>query len=341
MGSVLYVLAALLLGAVGLVLWQPDPGPPPVPPRPAAAGPAADGAGQEAVYRAPAGQAEQADHERRTETDDAPPWATVQGQLTKPAWASYPSDMVLRLEPQGAGDAEGYTVLMHPGKVFFRFDRVPYGNWRLELMAAGFRHDPQLITVTPQDPHRHLLVALQPDRVIRGRVSTADGSPAAGALVTATRVAEPGRAVLPLTAESDERGEFAITGARPGPYQVYLGPSRSPIGPPVQISFAPEAREAWVELSLPPTGAAVVTVQVAASGAAVAGVRLTATRVSPGLPGHVAAAASGQDGRCRFAHLPVGEYAFQSVSSRHRSGTVRATVLEGGQAEVVLAVTVR
>ncbi|MBL7007381.1 MAG: carboxypeptidase regulatory-like domain-containing protein [Planctomycetes bacterium] len=341
MGSVLYVLAALLLGAVGLVLWQPDPGPPPVPPRPAAAGPAADGAGPEAVYRAPAGQAGQADHERRTETDDAPPWATVQGQLTKPAWASYPSDMVLRLEPQGAGDAEGYTVLMHPGKVFFRFDRVPYGNWRLELMAAGFRHDPQLITVTPQDPHRHLLVALQPDRVIRGRVSTADGSPAAGALVTATRVAEPGRAVLPLTAESDERGEFAITGARPGPYQVYLGPSRSPIGPPVQISFAPEAREAWVELSLPPTGAAVVTVQVAASGAAVAGVRLTATRVSPGLPGHVAAAASGQDGRCRFAHLPVGEYAFQSVSSRHRSGTVRATVLEGGQAEVVLAVTVR
>jgi hypothetical protein len=329
----LLVLVAALVGVVSLLGPPPEPEPEPAP------GPILEAPGGPEVVR-PAATAER-EPVRREESPDAPPWATVQGQLTKPGWADYPADMLLVLSPQDGTPGDEYRRLLHPGGVFFRFDEVPYGDWRLELRAVGFQHEPQLITLTPRDPHRHLLVALQPDRVIRGRVTTASGSPAAGAQVTATRVVEPGRAVLPLGATTDARGEFALSGAQPGVYRVQLGPARSPVGDPVQISFAPEAREGWVELQLPASGSVRLLVREAGTGKALPGVRVSATRVSRGLPGHTVSLGSDAEGVCAFAHLPLGEYAFVSLSGRYRSPTVRHTVLEGAEEELLLEVTVR
>lgn len=326
-----YGLAALLLAILAVLLW--DPGPAPTDSG-AAGGPSPAAGADRSAPAAAAAASDPAD--RRREDSPAPPWATVQGQVVKPGWAEFPPGMLLVLQPQPGTEGETYRVAVDPSHPFFRLDRVPFGGWRLELRAAGFQSDPQLLTLTPDDPWRSLLVPLKPDRVIRGRVLGADGLPAAGARVTAQRVVEPGRAVLPLVARADERGEFELLGARPGTYRVHAGPARSPLSDPVQIAFAPEAREAWVELQLPPTGALLLRVE-STGGEPVAGVRVNATRLGRGR-GHVATEVSDPEGLCRFRHLPVGEYVVASVSGRHRSGTVRVTVLAGAEAEARLEV---
>ena len=264
--------------------------------------------------------------------------ALVQGIVTAPEWLDFPAAVEVTLAPQTGTEGASRSLWVTAEKRSFQFEEVPFGDWRLSTAHEGFEPVTQLLSLRPDDPVRHILLALRPGHRIRGRVADYAGRRVGGIQVAAYWVADdPSLAMQPLVTRADAEGDFVIEGVRPGVYRMQAGPPRSPVGEPREIQIL--GGEAWVDLAVPPFGSARVKVIHLDTGEALGGVRVVAQKQTGEGPGHGASGTSTSDGKVIFAYLPPGQYSFTAYAAGSRARVVRAAVIEDTTSEVEIAIT--
>jgi protocatechuate 3,4-dioxygenase beta subunit len=108
----------------------------------------------------------------------------------------------------------------------YQFFGLPAGSYRLAASRTGFlkRGAPRVARVEPNQPAARADFRLMPGAVIGGHVFGEDGEPLEGALVRVEKqVSHRGRKHwldINASGESNERGEYRITGLEPGRYIV-------------------------------------------------------------------------------------------------------------------------
>ncbi|HET6204708.1 MAG TPA: carboxypeptidase-like regulatory domain-containing protein [Planctomycetota bacterium] len=170
----------------------------------------------------------------------------------------------------GAFSIEGVPA----GRAWLRFDLEPWG--RREKGAWVFLYPRAFFLVVPDAPEFHFDAVL-PAGEIAGRVARAsDGSPAAGATVSAVLRSDPDSPDLFTrgSCDTDPAGRYWIRDFRPGEYFVEVnsagwrggGRSRDPIGEPLgRVLRGPvtvgEGAPVVLDVSLPEGGSALVRVR--------------------------------------------------------------------------------
>lgn len=264
-----------------------------------------------------------------------PEHALIRGRVVAREVEAWPRRVEVWLEREdgGAEVARANPTRESPG---FRFERVPFGSYRLRLEADGVTPISMLVTASEGSPDQFQDLPLRPAAGVRGLVLTRAGDPAVSAPVTVEPLPRtPQDAVVPLPTWTDERGEFLVQGLVEGEYAVYPGPPRAPVGERVVVRVGPGAPEAWVRLELPPLGRARVVLEDPQQ-AGLAGVRVKAQRI------RVPAAATAYEetriadagGALVFTTLPPGEYAFTAWGGAFASVLREALVAEGIEPEV-------
>lgn len=259
----------------------------------------------------------------------APTSAIVRGRVVAANWVTWPRHMtvVLARQSDGAELARAEPTQEAPD---FRFEEVPFGDYRLRLQASEFEELVMLLSANASAPDLFQTLPLTPAASVRGRVKDAQGATVPDILVTVElRAADPRTPVLPIEGRTDAAGEFRIAGLRQGEYEVYPGAARSAVGPAVSVFVGPGAPEAWADLQVSSLGTATVVLEDLES-AGLAGVSVQAQMISPA--GSVGAyretRAPGADGTVIFRWLPPGEYGFTAFGGAFRrtlrKGTVRA-----------------
>lgn len=268
--------------------------------------------------------------------DRLPLAAVVRGLLVAAPDVALPPEAQVELAPQGNGGATPRIARIRAPERAFRFDEVPFGDWKVRLKAPGYQDFTALVTTSTRNPDVSLVLPLVHANRISGRVLDAAGRPVGGLTVTAQRITDaPDRAAAALRGVTDADGYFTILGAELDRYRVHPGEPRNPLGPAVEIHLA--GAEAWASLAVPLTGRASVVVSDVASGAPLPGVKVVAARIESGAAGFSAAATTTPDGRIAFPHLPPGEYAFTAYGAEQRRTVVRARVEADQGTEVTIA----
>lgn len=223
----------------------------------------------------------------------------------------------------------------------FEFLGLAPGEYQFNIDAQG-RRGVRVSASIPDAPEHRLDLRL-PEGGIEGRVVDAgDGSPVAGARVTARRVQTQdssgwlGRLVAQESGQSRETsredGSFTFTRLDAGEFQLVVSPPRGDPGEsgkrygpsnPLVVEVRADEVVRGVELKLPAALALFGRV-LDAGGAPVSGAQLIATRAqSQGLAGE--RASSNRDGDYRFEALSEGEYDL-SVSADGFADTVASKV---------------
>ncbi|MFQ5749308.1 MAG: carboxypeptidase regulatory-like domain-containing protein, partial [Planctomycetota bacterium] len=207
----------------------------------------------------------------------------------------------------------------------FRFEGVPFGDWKLQVEAPGFQSNPVLISRDAAQPDGHILLSLLPATHIKGRALDERGRPVADLKITAIPVLKD-RALMvePHLGSTDSEGRFDIIGVRQGIYRVHAGPPRSPIGEEREVQLA--GREAWLELVVPVFGRASVTVTDQKTGKGLEGIRVVVQGSRFFDSGRTDA-----KGRALFPTLLPGEFAFTAYGSTHHRRTVQRAIVQAEQ----------
>lgn len=331
----LALLGVLLLAAALLLAPGPAPGPDPAP-LPAAAEPQ-DATGPGTLTDPSSAGAREPIWEpgavlppdSTVRAGAAPTSAIVRGRVVAANWVTWPrrTVVVLARQSDGAEFARAEPTQEAPD---FRFEEVPFGDYRLRLEASEFEELVMLLSASAAAPDLFQTLPLTPAASVRGRVRDAAGVPVPDILVTVElRAADPRTPVLPIEGRTDAAGEFRIPGLRQGEYDVYPGAARSAVGATVAVFVGPGAPEAWADLEVSGLGSAMVVLEDLES-AGFTGVSVQAQMLSPA--GAVGAyretRAPGADGSVAFRWLPPGEYGFTAFGGAFRrtlrKGTVRA-----------------
>jgi hypothetical protein len=118
-----------------------------------------------------------------------------------------------------AADGKQHGAFTNPDG-HFEFDPLPVGKYRLTLNKAGlWTDDDGAVTIKAHDCEDYL-IKLDPDGVIAGRVTEADGKPVAKLRVKIVLTGESNQAWALGT--TDAQGRFTFHGVRPGHYLVGL-----------------------------------------------------------------------------------------------------------------------
>jgi len=331
----LFAMGGALLLALAWVLLrgQPAAGPPSPPPLSAASSQRPDAApapppdafeGEEGPppVENPSGSVLPPDSPARIDT---PVVALVRGEVVAPMGNPFPSKATVWLRPQEKGAAEPRSMEVGPASRSFRFEAVPFGDWKLQVEAPGFQSNPVLISRDAGHPDGHVLLSLLPATHIKGRALDERGRPVADLKITAIPVLK-NRALMvePHFGITDAEGRFDIIGVRQGIYRVHAGPPRSPIGEEREVQLA--GREAWLELVVPVFGKASVTVTDQKTGKGLEGIRV----VVQGSRFFDASKTDGK-GRAIFPTLLPGEYAFTGYGSTRYRRTVQRAIVQAEQ----------
>jgi len=265
----------------------------------------------------------------------APTSALIRGRVVAAGWVIWPrvAGIVLENQRDGAEVARASATEAEPE---FRFEDLPFGDYRLRFDAAEFEPLSLLLTVGPTSADLYQSLPLTPAASVRGRVRDRQGLPVADIAVSVEfHSADPREPAIPIEARTGADGEFRVPGLRPGEYLVTPGAPRSPVGATAQVQLGPGAPEAWVDLEVGPLGGAKVVLEDL-EAAGLGGVRVQAQMTKPA--GEIGAyhetRAAGADGVVRFGWLPPGEYGFTASGGAFRRTLREGTVRVGEQAEV-------
>jgi len=265
----------------------------------------------------------------------APTSAIVRGRVVAANWVSWPRriEVVLARQSDGAELARAEPTQDAPD---FRFEEVPFGDYRLRLEASEFEDLVMLLSANASAPDLFQTLPLTPAASVRGRVKDAQGALVPDILVTVElRAEDPRTPVLPVEGRTDAAGEFRVPGLRPGEYDVYPGAARSPVGAAVTVFLGAGAPEAWADLEVSGLGSATVVLEDLET-AGLAGVSVQAQMLTPAgaIGAYRETRAPGADGRVVFRWLPPGEYGFTAFGGAFRRTLRNGTVRAGAEVEV-------
>jgi hypothetical protein len=265
----------------------------------------------------------------------APTAAIVRGRIVAANWVTWPRSTTVLLTRQSDGKECGRAEPTQDAPEF-RFEEVPFGDYRLSLQASEFEELVMLISASTQAPDLFQTMPLTPAASVRGRVRDSEGNLVPEILVTVElRVADPRQPVLPIEGRTDAAGEFRIPGLRPGEYDVYPGAARSAVGASVAVFLGPGAPEAWADLEVSGLGTARVVLEDL-DAAGLAGVSVQALMMKPAgaIGAYQETRAATADGKVDFRWLPPGEYGFTVFGGAFRRTLREGTVQAGAVAEV-------
>jgi hypothetical protein len=268
-------------------------------------------------------------------TGVAPTSALIRGRVVAAGWVTWPRAAEIVLENQRGGPpvARASATETEPD---FRFENLPFGDYRLRLDAAEFAPLALLLTVGPTSADLYQSLPLSPAASVRGRVRDRQGLPVADIAVSVEfHSADPREPVIPIEGRTGADGEFRVPGLRPGEYLVTPGAPRSPVGASAAVQLGPGAAEGWVDLEVGPLGGAKIVLEDL-EAAGLAGVRVQAQMTKPAgeIGAYQETRAAGADGVVRFGWLPPGEYGFTASGGAFRRTLREGTVRVGEEAEV-------
>ena len=279
---------------------------------------------------------------QRTETADIPEmprFGVVQGRVTSAKWFAWPAGIELKLTDQADGALIAFTGASEE-LPRFRFEDVPYGNYRLTITAPECVEQSLLLTVSAEQRDQFLAVPLVAAASITGTVRDSFGKPVAQIPVAAIfHSTAPGRNQVPFVAKTDEEGNFRITGLRDGEWEVYVGSGRNPLSEVKILGISREAPEAWADFVIPQMGTAVVTVDFLDGEEAAAedwkSMKVQAV-LQGGERGYNESFPLRIDGTVRFSALPHGDYQFVAFGGPYRRVMRKATVTLGQPTKVTI-----
>lgn len=256
-----------------------------------------------------------------SEIPELPRFGVVQGRVTAARWVTWPAGIELRLLDQADGSEFALTSASEE-QPRFRYERVPYGNYRLTIQAPECVEQSILLTVSAQQRDQFLAIPLVPAASIVGSVTDELGKPVAKMPVAAVfHSQEPGRNQVPYLGMTDEEGKYRITGLRDGEWKVYVGSARHPLSEERVLGISREAPEAWADFVIAPMGSATITVDFL-DGAEAAAEDWKSMKVQAVLQGGERGFNESlplrADGSVRFPALPTGQYQFIAFGGPYR-----------------------
>jgi len=269
---------------------------------------------------------------------------TVRGRVVAENWVVWPHALELALESQASGE-----VLQRRGanqeEPNFEFDPVPFGDYRLRLIADDCLDQALLLTLSAQSTDQHLAVPLIPAAKLLGHVQDTLGQGVPGLPVIAVRRPDkPGHRSVPFQGLTEENGDFTLHGLQPGTYDVMAGSQLQPLGTPQVAHLLDQAGEAWVTLEVPPLGSALITIDfkdgdtARERDSALLRVQAVADGAGSG-PGLQLSLPLTADGSVRFPALPPGTYSFTAYGGPYRRTMRHGTVAAG--VELQLSIPMR
>ena len=128
----------------------------------------------------------------------APTSAIIRGRVVAASWVLWPRRAVVVLTRQADG-AEVARAEPSQESPDFRFDQVPFGDYRLRLEASEFEELVMLISASQSAPDMYQTMPLTPAASVRGRVKDAQGELVPDIFVTVEpRLADPRQPALPM-----------------------------------------------------------------------------------------------------------------------------------------------
>lgn len=340
--ALVLLFAGLVLVALAVLL---APGPEPTPEAPGSGAPVATGSQTDpGILTDPDATGARAPHwepgavlppDSPVRAGTAPTAAIVRGRVVAANWVLWPRSTTVVLTRQSDGKECGRAEPTQDAPEF-RFEEIPFGDYRLRLEASEFEELVMLLSASAQAPDLFQTLPLTPAASVRGRVRDSDGNLVPEILVTVEpRVADARQPVLPIEGRTDAAGEFRIPGLRPGEYDVYPGAARSAVGASVAVFVGPGAPEAWADLTVSELGTARVLLEDL-DAAGLAGVSVQALMMKPAgaIGAYQETRIASADGKVDFRWLPPGEYGFTAFGGAFRRTLREGTVQAGAVAEV-------
>ena len=258
-----------------------------------------------------------------------PKFGIVRGRVVAANWVSWPPAISVSLLPQAGGDAIAMAPASEEAPTF-QFERVPFGNYILQLTAAECLEQKLLLTLSPEQNNHFASIAVVPAASVVGVVVDEQGLPVEKIPVAAVlRSNLPGASQVPLTSLTDEHGQFRISGLRDGEFNVYVGSFRNPLSEIKVIGISREAPEAYVSFTVTKMGSATVVIDFLDGAEAAAEdwrtMRVLATRSGEGL-GFSESLAVMEDGKVYFTALPPGNYTFSAYGGPYRKVIRQASI---------------
>ncbi|MGB0951867.1 MAG: hypothetical protein ACPG31_01460 [Planctomycetota bacterium] len=279
------------------------------------------------------------DRQEAENLPELPRFGVVQGRVTAAKWVTWPSGIELKLSDQEDGKQ---IALAGPSEEEprFRFEGVPYGNYRLTIAAPECVEQSLLLTVSAEQRDQFLAIPLVPAASIVGTVKDEFGKPVAQIPVAALFHSDaPGRSQVPYLATTDEEGKYRITGLRDGEWQVFVGSVHHPLSEMKVLGISREAPEAWADFIVPRMGSAKVQVDFL-DGADAAKEDWKSMKIQAvlqgGERGYNQSLPLRADGSVRFPALPNGEYHFIAFGGSYRRVMRAASVAPDVLAEVTI-----
>lgn len=268
-----------------------------------------------------------------------PRFGVVQGRVTAANWVVWPAGIEIRLLSQEDGTQIG---LAGPSEEAprFRFERVPFGHYRLTIQAPECVEQSLLVTISAEQRDQFLAVPLIPAASIVGTVRDEVGKPVAKMPVAALFHSDaPGRSQVPRVATTDEQGNYRITGLRDGQWEVYVGSGRHPLSEVKVLGISREAPEAWADFVVPVMGSAAVVVDFL-DGPEVAAEDWKSMKIQAVLQGGERGFNESlplrADGSAYFPALPEGTYQFVAFGGPYRRVMREAAVAPEVPAKVTI-----
>lgn len=315
----LLLVAALVLLALGWVLFQPaaEPGPLPSGTTPTVQ---AEGPGEARVEELPEVEEQRSSHLVK---------ATLTVLLSKPGWAELPESVEVLLRPTGDTPGELRRQRTPVGGALVEFHDLLFGTYQLEVEALGFAKAQVPVRVSKQNAQPRQIVALLPARAIVGEVRNSAGQPVAGIQVSA-RPQETIAGFVQATgvATTDENGRYELGPIPEGRFWVHVGPLLHPINEPVEVEVFGE--KVFQDLNVGPLASVSFTITNASTDEIIAGARAQIQRVGgDGERGHSEYRTADREGVVAFTHIPPGEYTVTVLAANFRT-TTRTYLIEEG-----------
>ncbi len=256
----------------------------------------------------------------------------INGRIVAEKWAMWPKQVFIEILSANNGQVID-TWGCRKEEPKFSFKNLPFGTYKLKIKGDGVKEYMVTITLKNNMPKLYQTLALKNTSAIQGVVYDTQGSPAKNVQVVAQFDNDrSGYAPAPMTANTNDQGEFELSDLRPGKYNVFAGAIYSPLSKTETITISESNPKSWLQLTVNTFGTATVKLALK-NGDKLENNDLKKIRVSAerlkSVPKFQLSVSVREDGTAYFPTLPPGHFIFTAYGGAFRRTRLTASILEG------------